>query len=157
MNIKYDLSELERFFSRVSNVPKFESYLKSAVKDLSKTLLEMMKKRTPIGETRQLLTGWDDSIVVEKANGGFEVTLLNRCSYASSVNDGHIAKNQYGGPYKVKHRVKVLNPKQWQIGDAKWYVFGHFFVEEGIVDTDDKVEKIVYPHIEQWWEWCVNG
>ena len=157
MNFKWDLTELKEFAERLKSTEQFDSYLKQAAEKLAKVLLEMMKRHTPIGETRKLITGWQDAIIVEKVKNGCKVTLLNDCSYAKAVNDGHISKNQFGGPYEVKNRIKVKQAKQWQLDPSKWYVFGHFFVEEGIVDVQDEVEKIIYPYLEKWWGWCVSG
>ena len=87
---------------------------------------------------------------------GFEVLLVNKTEYALYVNDGHKAYNQYGGAYPIKHRVQVRTPHQWQTGDATWYVFGHFFVERGILRLTEtkRIEEIIMRELQKWWEEC---
>ena len=156
INIDVDFSELDGFIDKLTSGYGIDKYISDATEDLAEKLLVLIKQRTPIGETSALISGWGGEIYVTRIANGNEVTLVNNCEYALSVNDGHVSKNQFGGPYIVKHRVKVPTPKQWQVGDAT-YVFGHFFVEEGIVDIYDKVEEIVLPHLNNWLRWCING
>ena len=113
-----------------------------------------MKALTPV-DGYDLINGWDgNKFAVTSVNGGYEVLIVNKTPYALAVNDGHTAHNQYGGPYPIKRRIKVRSPHQWQQGDATWYVFGHFFVERGIVQLENtgEIEQIIMRELRKWWD-----
>ena len=157
MKVTWDFSELTEFADRLNDFGRFEEFAKRATKEIAEALLKLMKANTPV-ETSELLRGWDDAskIVVTKKNDGFEVILVNRTKYALWVNDGHKSKNQFGGPYEIKRRIKVTSPHKWQKGDQTWYVFGHFFVERGIeqLANSKQIEQLLYKQLQQWWKGC---
>lgn len=153
MKIQWDFNEFYKFAVNLTNVSKFESHMKNATKEIAKVLLEKIKGLTPV-EDGNLIAGWEgNKFLVEEVDGGFEVKIVNTTEYAPWVNDGHMAYNQYGGPYPIKKRIKVTTPYQWQKGSERWYVFGHFFVERGILQLNDtkQVEDIIYAELEKWW------
>ena len=130
-----------------------------------------MKSLTPV-DGYDLINGWDgNKFAVTKKDNWFEVLIVNKTPYALDVNDGHKAYNQYGGPYpihntvkkgpygKLQGRIQVRTPYQWQEGDSTYYVFGHFFVERGMVKLTNtqEIESIIMRELEKWWEGCVNG
>lgn len=160
MKFEWDFDELTEFADRLSDLSRFEECANRIVKDIADALLKWMKSYTPV-DTYELINGWDDTskAVVTKKDNGYEILLVNKTPYALYVNDGHKSYNQYGGAYPIKHRVQVRTPHQWQQGDATWYVFGHFFVERGIVRLTDtkEVETIIYNELKKWWEGCLNG
>lgn len=160
MKLEWDFSELFDFADRLQDLSRFDRFAERAIKDISKALLSWMKSYTPV-DSYELINGWDDAskIVVNKTDEGYEVLLVNKVKYALPVNDGHKAYNQYGGPYPIKHRVQVRSPHKWQLGDGTWYVYGHFFVERGIVRLADtkQIEEILMRELEKWWDDCLNG
>lgn len=159
MKVEWDFSELYEFADRVGSLANFDKEMQQAAKRLAKELLKWMKAFTPVDDY-ELINGWDgNQFAVTKTDEGFEVLIVNKTPYATSVNDGHKAYNQYGGPYPIKRRVQVRSPHQWQKGDATYYVFGHFFVERGILRlTETKiVEQIIMEQLQKWWEGCFIG
>ena len=171
MNFEWDFDELFEFADRLSNISVFEKHMKQATKDISKALLKRMKSLTPVDDY-DLINGWNgNKFLVTEYDDGYEVLIVNTTPYAQHVNDGHRAFNQFGGPYKIKPynpkgafgkpegRIQVRSPYKWQKGDATWYVFGHFFVERGIVQLKEtkEIEGIILQQLEKWWEECING
>lgn len=172
MEVEYDFKELYEFSDRLNDLTRFNECATRIVRDISKALLKWMKSYTPV-DTYELIHGWDDAskVVVVKKNTGYEVLLVNKTPYAVYVNDGHKSYNQYGGAYPIKPynphgawgkpegRIQVRSPHKWQEGDATWYVFGHFFVERGIVRLTDtkELDAILCKELEKWWEGCLHG
>jgi hypothetical protein len=159
MRVEYDFREFYKFADNLGNTARLSQAMSDATKEVARELLKRMKNFTP-RDTGKLISGWDgNAFVVTKKNNGFEVLIVNKTPYALWVNDGHMAYNQYGGPYPIKRRVKVKSPYQWQTGDATYYVYGHFFVERGILELQntDKVEQLIMKELKKWWESCLNG
>lgn len=156
MKVEFDFHELYDFANNLGNISKFEQTAERIVKDISKSLLSQMKSLTPV-DSYDLINGWDgNKFAVVKRESGFEVLIVNKTPYALAVNDGHKAYNQHGGPYPIKHRVQVRTPHKWQTGNATWYVFGHFFVERGILRLTEtkRIEEIIMRELQKWWEGC---
>lgn len=159
MKFEWDFSEFTRFANSLNDLSSFENAMTMVARDIAKVLLVLIKAYTP-SEDGTLVNGWNgNKFVVTKKNNGFEVLIVNDAPYALWVNDGHKAYNQHGGPYKIKRRVKVKSPHKWQKGDTEYYVFGHFFVERGIVQLKNtkEIEKIILGHLKNWWKGCLNG
>ena len=155
MKLEWDFSELTMFANNLTQMSKFEREMKFATKELASALLKRIKALTPIGDTYQLVNGWNgNNFAVKQVNDGFEVLLVNKDEKALWVNDGHKAYNQYGGPYPIKRRIKVTSPHQWQKGSPTYYVFGHFFVERGILQLENtsEVEQIIMKKLQKWWD-----
>lgn len=155
MKLEWDFSELTNFANNLSQVSKFEREMQYAAKELAAELLKRIKTLTPVGDTYQLVNGWNgNDFAVKKVDNGFEVLLVNTDEKALWVNDGHKAYNQYGGPYPIKRRIKVTSSHQWQKGDPTYYVFGHFFVERGILQLTNttQVEQIILKKLQKWWD-----
>lgn len=155
MKLEWDFGELIEFVNNLNNTDKFERQMKFAAKELASELLKMIKSFTPTGDTYQLIAGWNgNDFAVKKVSNGFEVLLVNTDEKAGWVNDGHKAYNQYGGPYKIHTRVKVKSPYQWQKGSQNMFVFGHFFVERGILQftNTQQIEQIIMQKLQKWWD-----
>ena len=167
MKVEWDFSELYEFADNLNDLSKFEREIKFAAKEISAVLLKMMKEFTPVDKSWQLINGWNgNSFLVKQVKGGFEVEIVNTTEYARAVNDGHKAYNQYGGAYKIKEfnpkgawgkpegRIKVTKAYSWQKGNPTYYVFGHFFVERGILklSTTKQVEDIIMKKLQKWWD-----
>ena len=154
MKFEWDLSELTDFANRLQGA-ELEDTFKRITKDIGKALLKRMKSLTPVGDTYELINGWKGNhFAVTEKNGGYEVLIVNKDPKAIWVNDGHRAFNQYGGPYPIKKRIQVRSPHQWQQGDHTFYVFGHFFVERGILQLTNtsEIEAIIMRELQKWWE-----
>lgn len=155
MKVEWDLSELTEFTNHLHDFSKFEKSMQNAAKRLSKALLRWMKEFTPVDEYT-LINGWDgNQFAVTKKDGGFEVLIVNKTPYALAVNDGHRVRNRKDGEYyQVKRRVQVRSAHQWQNPVNNWYVFGHFFVERGILRLTEtaEIEQIIMNEIKKWWD-----
>ena len=129
MKLEWDFSELNKFAKNLGQVSKFEREMQYAAKELAAELLKRIKTLTPVGDTYQLVNGWNgNDFAVKKVDNGFEVLLVNTDEKALWVNDGHKVKNRKDGPYlQVHNRVKVRSAHQWQNPVSDWYVYGHFF------------------------------
>ena len=153
INFRWDTKELTDFATNLVNLSAFERDMMRATKNLAKALLKWMKNFTPV-EEYELINGWNgNNFAVRKVANGFEVLIVNTTPYATNVNDGHKAYNQFGGPYPIKRRRKVIVPYQWQLGNSEFFVYGRFFVERGIVrlsDTDE-IERIILNELQKWW------
>lgn len=157
MKLEWDFSELYKFADNLNDMSDFDAVAKRIAKDISKALLKRIKGFTPVDEY-DLINGWDKvKFIVTENNGGYEVLMVNPVEYALYVNDGHRSFNQYnvgGSPYEVHNRIQVRQPHQWQLGDGTHWVFGHFFVERGIVQLKStaEIESIIMREIEKWWD-----
>jgi hypothetical protein len=155
MKISWDFHELNDFGDNLQSLGSaFDTHIQRAAKEIAKVLLKYMKGLTPRGKTNELINGWNgNAFVVKGVTNGYEVEIVNKAEYAAWVNDGHKAYNQFGGPYPIRKRVKVTSPHQWQKGSPKYYVFGHFFVERGIVQLNNtqEIELIIMGELQKWW------
>ena len=166
MKLEWDFHELTEFGENLGNLADLEKTFKRIAKDIAKALLKRMKSLTP-AETYELINGWEGNhFVVTKKGNNFEVLVVNKAPHAMAANDGHIAKNQYGGEYKIhtqlergpfgklQGRIQVRSPHQWQKGDPTYFVFGHFFVERGILQltSTKEVEEIIMRELQKWWD-----
>lgn len=150
MKVEWDFSEFVEF---ANNISSMEDTFERITKDISKALLKRMKSLTPIDEY-DLINGWNgNQFLVTNTSGGYKVLIVNKDEKAVWVNDGHRAFNQYGGPYQIKRRIQVRSPHSWQEGDATYYVFGHFFVERGILQLKNtkEIEQIIMRELQKWW------
>ena len=156
MKIDWDLSELFDFGDNLSGLTSvFDEHLQRATKEIAEVLLQYIKGLTPKDETGKLIDGWNgNAFLVTPVANGYEVEIVNKTEYAAWVNDGHKAYNQFGGPYPIRNRVKVVSPYQWQQGSPKYYVFGHFFVERGIeqLNNTKEIEQIIMQELQKWWD-----
>ena len=155
MRIEWDFSELTKFAAELENLGKFEQHMKNATKRLAKELLKWMKELTPV-DTHKLINGWDGNhFLVTKQGDTFEVLIVNKTPYALAVNDGHRVRNRSDGEYlQVKRRIQVRSPYKWQSDVSDWYVYGHFFVERGILRLTNTqlIEQIILEELQKWWE-----
>jgi hypothetical protein len=154
MKVEWDFSELTKFADNLVS-SDLENTFKRITKDIGKALLKRMKSLTPVGDTYDLINGWNGNhFAVTERDDGYEVLIVNRDPKARWVNDGHKAFNQYGGPYPIRKRIQVRSPHQWQKGDPTYYVFGHFFVERGILQLKNtsEIEQIIMRELQKWWD-----
>lgn len=160
MKLTWDFSELNDFADNLNNFSKFDEAMKRATQRLAKELLKWMKGFTPVDEYT-LINGWNgNNFAVTKVKDGFEVLIVNKTSYALDVNDGHRVRNRKDGEYyPVRRRIQVRSAHPWQDPVSEWYVFGHFFVERGILRLTEttEIERIIMKELQQWWEGCING
>ena len=169
MKVKFDFKQLEEFNDRLQDSAELHKHYKMICRELADVLKETIKNNTPV-KTGKLKAGWDNqnhkaSYTVRKNKNGYSVTLYNNVPYADYVNYGHYSYNQYnkgGEPYVVYNRVKVLFRSDYDDLDIdeNRYVFGHFFVEQSIVELESfpaVLEKIAEKELLKWWRWCVNG
>lgn len=156
MKLEWDFSELTEFANNLANVSKLDKAMQDAAKRLSKALLKWMKSYTPVGDTYELVNGWNgNNFAVKKVNNGFEVLIVNKDEKALWVNDGHRVRNRKDGPYlKVHRRIQVPKAHQWQTDASDLYVFGHFFVERGILRMTEntEIESIIMQELQKWWD-----
>lgn len=155
MKVKWDFKELIEFKNNLISSEYKTELFSDITKDISKALLKRMKSLTPYGDTYDLINGWNGNhFAVTERDNGYEVLIVNKDPKAPWVNDGHTAHNQYGGPYPIKRRIQVRSPHKWQEGDPTYYVFGHFFVERGIVQLKNtkEIEQIVMRELQKWWD-----
>lgn len=153
MKLEWDFSELLEFADNLESAD-LENTFKRITKEIGKALLKRMKSLTPVDEY-DLINGWNGNhFAVKEVADGYEVLIVNNDPKALWVNDGHKVYNQHGGPYPVKRRIQVRSPHQWQKGDATYYVFGHFFVERGILQlkATNEIEQIIMRELQKWWD-----
>lgn len=155
MKLVWDFKELTDFGDNLKSLGSaFDSHLEKATQEIARALLEDIKRLTPIDKTGKLISGWNgNSFLVKPTSTGYVVKLVNTTEYAAWVNDGHLAYNQYGGPYPIRKRIKVTSPHKWQKGNPTYYVYGHFFVERGILQFSNtqKAEQIIMQQLKKWW------
>lgn len=159
MKLKWNFDEWYDFGDRLGTITKFDAITKQATRELAKVLHECLFENTPV-KTGNLCAGWGGgenyTYTVKKVKNGFEVTLKNEVPYAVCVNNGHYSYNQYnvgGDPYVVKNRTVPYT----QGKNEPTFVFGRFFVENSILDTEEQLEAVVFKELEKWFRWCVNG
>lgn len=159
MKLEWDFSELNKFAKNLGQISKFEREMQVAAKELSHELLKQIKILTPIGDSYKLLNGWNgNDFAVKKVAGGFEVLIVNTTEYASAVNNGHYSHNQFnkgGEPYVVNNRTVPFDTKFGKdYPTDKTYVFGYFFVENGILQLKNttKIEQIIFNKLQKWWD-----
>ena len=155
MKVDWDISELTNFAAKLSNTSLLDKNLKNATKRLAKALLRWMKEFTPV-DGYTLISGWEgNNFAVTRKGDVFEVLIVNKTPYALAVNDGHRVRNRKGGEYyQVKRRIQVRKAHQWQADTSDWYVYGHFFVERGILRLSNttEIENIIMQEIRKWWD-----
>lgn len=155
MKLQIDFSEFYEFADSLKDTGKLENALKRVTKEISKELLERIKNFTPRDKTGKLINGWNgNSFLVKSVDNGYEVEIVNTAEYAQWVNDGHRVKNRKEGEYlRVYNRKKVKTPHKWQKPVSDYYVYGHFFVERGIIQLAEstELELIILRELEKWW------
>lgn len=156
MKVKFDFDELYEFWEELHDSKNFDKYAKLIIREVAKDVIDVIKDFTPIGDTGVLVAGWDKrKIRVIKKGNGYEVQLVNDVPYATPVNDGHMAYNQYGGPYPIKQENRKLQtPYAPYQEPSEWFVYGHFFVERGLLHYENygDVEDTVIRELEKWWD-----
>lgn len=154
MKIQWDFHELNEFAKKL-NSSDLDKTFKRITQEIAKVLFRHIKGLTPIGKTGKLISGWDgNAFVVIPYGSGFKVEIVNKTEYATWVNDGHRVRNKPDGEFlQVHRRVKVPTPHKWQKPVSDYYVFGHFFVERGILQLNNtkQIEEIIMRELQKWW------
>lgn len=156
MKLTYDFSEIENFLGELTEIDTWEAEMTKTVKELAKILRSDIRKWTPV-KSGELQSGWKARYKVEQTETGWSVTLENKVPYARWVNYGHRAKNSKDGDLlTVKNRTVKLETR-WGQTDTPYYVFGHFFVEKGVLDSEQKTEAVLKKHVEKCWKECLKA
>lgn len=139
MKFEWDFSELLRFGENLQNTYRFETALMTATQNIARVLHQYLLVQTPVdtGNLRKMWSAGENlAFTVNEVNGAYEVTLINLAQnekgerYGRWVNDGH------------------------KKPDGEGWVMGRFFVERSILQTDARVENIIYKELEKWWKGC---
>ena len=157
MDIKWDMDGFEDFASKLTSFVSFESEMEAAVMELAEILRKAIQNFTPT-DTYRLRNGWVGKYTMTKTSNGILVSFINDVPYGWAVNYGHYAKNQFGGPYQIKHRTVALDGR-WGQTKSDMRVYGHFFLEKGVLATEEnsQVENIIKNHLVKWWKECFSG
>ena len=159
IKFEFDTTILQKAFKTLK--PQvFDLAIKEATREIAREAHKALLTNTPV-VTGELLAGWNTgenlAFTAKKVDGGYEVTLTNKVSYASPVNYGHPAKNQYGGPYVVHDRIKVPVAHSLQNPADDTWVWGHFFVEESELQTEPKCYDIVQKNLRKYFMRWLSG
>jgi hypothetical protein len=158
--VKFEFKELDNFSKRLKESDELRKHFKTITREVASVLKEFMKSNTPV-KTGTLRAGWDTqggkmSYTVRATKDGYSVTLYNRVPYAGAVNYGHYSYNQFGGPYEVKNRTVPY----YDGNSDDTFVYGHFFVEKGMLQLENNpsiIDDIIEDELGKWWGWCVSG
>lgn len=157
MKIEWEFKDLINFASKLGD-NRFEIELKHATKELANALLKRIKSHTPIGDTWELINGWDKTdLAVRRTDKGYEVLLVNSTRYATWVNDGHKQRPGRFIPGYFAHGRFYYDPTHnGGMVLRKSAVKGRFFVEKGILDINNsnEIQSIIREHLRKWWEGC---
>ena len=162
MRIKWDMKGFNILKKNLQTMDLFQNEMQKTAKQIAKELRDMIRDKTPVGETRTLRNGWVGEYRITKTEEGFVVEFGNKVEYAKAVNYGHPSHNQYnkdGEPYLVSHRVKIPTPHPMQNPVSPNWVYGWFFVENSIVTMADnpQLNKLLINGLRRWWRTCCNG
>ena len=161
MRVRYDFEELWAFRDKLSDVQKFNESISLIAKEIAKKLHQMLIKHTPV-DFGTLQAFWQTaenySYVTEQTAEGFVVTLYNRATYATWVNDGHRQQpGRFIPGYWVGSKFRYDPTANGGMVLSKPFVEGRFFVEKSIIETEPVVLRIIEKQLDRWWKWCVNG
>lgn len=158
MKIEWELNDLFNFGNKLADTSRYEREMRSTIKEVAHELLRKIKQYTPIGDSWQLINGWDNNdLAVRKIPSGFEILLINRTLYARWVNDGH---KQRPGRFIPGHIIGNRFYYDPTADDGmilkRPFVKGRLFVEKGILDVSNNatLEGIIEKHLENWWKGC---
>lgn len=157
MKIEWDITELTKFADKLVD-NRFEVEFERITKEVAHALLRKIKSHTPIGDTWELIHGWDkNNLLVTQTATGYEVLLVNSTQYAVWVNDGHKQRPGRFIPGYFAHGRFYYDPsKDSGMVLKKAKVKGRFFVEKGILDLNNtnEIQSIIRKHLQKWWEGC---
>lgn len=161
LNFNLDFSEIETFANRLGNNKMFHEFLKDIVEDMAKEFHAVLVGNTP-EVTGTLKAGWGSAeelpYKIKKVAGGYSVEIGNDVEYAYYVNYGHHSYNQYGGPWIVKDKNRTVMYTQGKSGAT--FVYGHYFLENSILEFTDgtnDINTIIIRELVEWWRWCFSG
>ena len=141
ISLKVAQQEHDAFADALSKTERFETAVMTATQNIARELHKELLKRTPVdtGNLRKMWSAGDNlQFYVDRAEGGFEVTLVNE----ARNSDG------YKSPW-------VVNYGHWSTG-GNWVV-GRFFVENSVLATSQVAEKYIRKELTKWFRYCVNG
>ena len=136
MRLEWKFKRLTNFIDSLPH--EIDSALMTATQNIARVLHKHLIQRTPVktGNLRKMWSAGDNlSFTVERAYGGYQVTLINTARrddedgymYGVAVNDGHNKPNGGG------------------------WVQGRFFVQNSIHITQEQVEQIVMKELQKHW------
>ena len=160
MNISWDFSEVLEFSERLL---KFDVYCEKAAKEIAEKLHQMLINNTPV-DFGMLQAFWKTeenySYVAERVENGFEITLVNKATYALWVNDGHKQRpGRFIPGYWMGNHFRYDPTADGGMRLKKSEVKGRFFVETSIAQLENSVtiESIVQKQLKKCFRWCVDG
>ena len=144
--INVDRRELMKFKDKFQKLVDNDAEIKNAIAAIGEQILRELIHETPV-DTGRLKAQWrkDNSNIalqVHDTGYGWELTLVNTTEYASWVEKGHYAYNQYGGPWPVKNA---------KVPDSSGWVYGRFFVRKTEnVWNNGKLDRSLTIRINNW-------
>lgn len=151
--IKLDAREFNTFTQRFEKLTKSGDFLVDAISAVANNYLKELISRTPV-KTGRLKAQWrkDNKNIkakVVKTTDGYEVVLINTTEYASWVEKGHYAYNQYGGPWPV------VNAK---VPDSSGWVYGRFYVRNTEnIWNNGKLDRAFQSRLTRWIKATLDG
>lgn len=163
MKFEWDFHELFDFRDALMDTAMFNEYCEKITKEIVAVLHKALINNTPVDfGTLQAFWQTDENYayLVERKNGGFEVTLINKAKYATWVNDGHKQRpGRFIPGYWVGNHFRYDPNADGGMQLKKSWVDGRFFVENSIlqVENSSQLDKIIYKELNKWFVRCVNG
>lgn len=154
MKMKWDAKELIEFGNRIADEHEFESKLMTITQDVARALHEALKTNTPVltGNLRKMWSTQENlSFTVKKVGKGYEVELVNE---ARNTVDMGLYRSSPNSPNGYMYGTAV-NDGHYSRGGG--WVRGRFFVENSILDTEEKLNSLVMQELEKWIRWCMSG
>ena len=143
MKFEWDLTELDKFSTRLEKAYEFETAMMTATQEIAKVLHQILIGRTPVdtGNLRKMWSAGDNLLfTVEPVKDGYMVTFENKAS--KKVNDGNGGEKDYYYGWIVNYSPKSKH---------------RFFVEKSVGVTEEFVRMIDNDELNKWFGWCVNG
>lgn len=148
-----DTKDFNEFTNRFKKLANSDDFLVTAITAVANNYLKDVMSRTPV-KTGQLKEQWkkdnkDIRAKVIKKSDGYEVVLINTTVYASWVEKGHFAYNQYGGPWPV------VNAK---VPDSSGWVYGRFYVRNTEnIWNNGKLDRSFQNRLTRWIKGTLDG
>lgn len=151
--VEVDSQEFDKFTTNFKKLTKSDDFLSLAISEVANNYLKDLMARTPV-KTGKLKAQWKKDnknlkAKVVKTNDGYQVVLINTTEYASWVEKGHYAYNQFGGPWPV------VNAK---VPDSSGWVYGRFFVRNTEnIWNNGKLDRAFQSRLTRWIKGTLEG
>lgn len=145
MKFQWDFSELTTFADKLADGYEFESAMMTATRKVAKVLHQYLLLQTPIdtGNLRKMWSAGDNlRFTVKPVNNGYEVTFINTATNKRYPSEKYPSGYMYG---------LAVNDGHKKPGGVGW-VFGKFFVEKSILQTEQQTEQIILNELKKWWD-----